>query len=76
MNHVMKSAKKTESHVTTKRHLVLDQFVNVMQCLQRTISFMSMCITRNIMNSMELGIQKVNAKEVNIRRFFFEILLI
>ena len=72
----MKSTKKTGSHVTTKRHLVLGQFVNVMLCLPRTISSMSMYITMNIMNFMELGTQKVNAKEVNFRIFFFEILLI
>ena len=55
------------------RHLVLDQFVNVMLCLQRTISSMSIYITMIIMNSMELGIQKVNANEVNIRKKFEKI---
>ena len=68
---MVKLIKKIKSHVTTKLLLVPDQFVNAMQCLQRTISSTSMYTMINIMNSLELGTQIANAKEVSfVFRFF------
>ena len=68
---MVKLIKKIKSHVTTKLLLVPDQFVNAMQCLQRTISSTSMYTMINIMNSLELGTQIANAKVVSfVFRFF------
>ena len=68
---MVKLIKKIKSHVTTKLLLAPDQFVNAMQCLQRTISSTSMYTMINIMNSLEHGTQIANAKEVSfVFRFF------